>query len=125
MASGSAVLVSSSSLLIRWHYRARCQAEIPLIALSEIVEPLLPDLLAAIGEIELDLLAQLALEPDAGLFPRLRPVTARASYNAHERDFMEGVWIRKWGRARVVLREVSDPLSPLSARDRVSSKHAR
>jgi len=35
------VVFCSSSLLIRWHNRARCQAEIPLIAPSEIVEPLL------------------------------------------------------------------------------------
>ena len=32
----------SSSLLIRRHNRARCQADIPLIVPSEIVEPLLP-----------------------------------------------------------------------------------
>jgi hypothetical protein len=50
MASASAVFFWSSSLLIRWHNRARCQAEIPLIALSEIVEPLLLDLIMlAIG----------------------------------------------------------------------------
>src|SRR3990170_3941169 len=41
MASASVVFVWSSSLLIRRHYRASCQAEIPLIAPSEIVEPLL------------------------------------------------------------------------------------
>jgi hypothetical protein len=41
MASASVVCVSSLSLLIRRHKRARCQAEIPLIAPSEIVEPLL------------------------------------------------------------------------------------
>jgi hypothetical protein len=35
------VVFCSLSLLIRWHNRARCQAEIPLIVLSEIVEPLL------------------------------------------------------------------------------------
>jgi hypothetical protein len=37
--SGSGVFASSSSLLIRTHNRARYQAEIPLIAPTEIVEP--------------------------------------------------------------------------------------
>ena len=37
--SGSAVVFCSLLLLIREHKRARCQAEIPLTALSEIVEP--------------------------------------------------------------------------------------
>ena len=36
---GSGVFASSSSLLIRTHNRARYQAEIPLIAPTEIVEP--------------------------------------------------------------------------------------
>ena len=40
--SGSGVFASSFWLLIRTHNRARCQAEIPLIAPSEIVEPSLP-----------------------------------------------------------------------------------
>jgi hypothetical protein len=37
--SGSAVVFCSWPLLIRGHQRARCQAEIPLTAPSEIVEP--------------------------------------------------------------------------------------
>src|SRR5215470_5843954 len=38
---GSGAVVASWSLLIRRHQRARCQAEIPLIALCKIPEPLL------------------------------------------------------------------------------------
>jgi len=38
---GSGAVVSSWSLLIRRHQRARRQAEIPLIALSKIPEPAL------------------------------------------------------------------------------------
>jgi hypothetical protein len=37
--SASAVVSCSWMLLIREHKRARCQAEIPLTALSETVEP--------------------------------------------------------------------------------------
>src|SRR5208337_2484357 len=39
MLCGSGAVSCSSSLLIRRHQRARCQAEIPLTAPSEIVEP--------------------------------------------------------------------------------------
>ncbi len=39
--SGCGVFASSLSLLIRTHNRARCQAEMPPIAPSEIMEPLL------------------------------------------------------------------------------------
>ncbi|MGO9867772.1 MAG: hypothetical protein ACLPJY_08860, partial [Rhodomicrobium sp.] len=39
----SAVVFCSLPLLIRGHQRARCQAEIPPTAPSEIVEPLLSD----------------------------------------------------------------------------------
>src|SRR5271166_256214 len=39
MLCGSGAVSCSSSLLIRRHQRARCQAEIPLTALSEFVEP--------------------------------------------------------------------------------------
>jgi len=38
---GSGVLVCSSSLLIRRHQRARCQAETPLIDLFKFAEPAL------------------------------------------------------------------------------------
>src|SRR5215470_17308641 len=38
---GSGAVVTSWSPLIRKHQRARCQAEIPLIALCKIPEPLL------------------------------------------------------------------------------------
>jgi hypothetical protein len=40
---GSGGAVSSWSLLIRRHQRARCQAEFPLIVLSKIPEPALGD----------------------------------------------------------------------------------
>jgi hypothetical protein len=44
---GSGVLVCSSSLLIRRHQRARCQAETPLIDLFKFAEPALYDFFSA------------------------------------------------------------------------------
>jgi hypothetical protein len=46
---GSVGLVWSSSLLIRWAHRARCQAETPLIALCRFPGPALSSIVGKVG----------------------------------------------------------------------------
>jgi len=59
------VLVCSSSLLIRRHQRARCQAETPLIALCRIPGPALSTAAVGVSRFALPTVTQLSARPIA------------------------------------------------------------